>query len=74
MALGSRVPGAVAAKGPTRVPTPGERPSFILGSRPVNLRAPLPGARIKPMTGQRDYGKTLTAPLSGPGVGTAEVQ
>ena len=68
MALGSRTVGSVTKKGTSRVNTPGEHPSFIMGSRPENLRAPLPGARIKPMTGQRDYGKQLIAPASGPGV------
>lgn len=65
---GGRTIGVGGKKGPGKVPTPGLRPDFIMGSRPENLRAPLPGARIKPMTGQRDYGKSLIAPPSGPGV------
>lgn len=40
--------------GPKTVGTPPARPSFVLGSRPPDLRAP----RIKPMTGQTQYGKT----------------
>jgi hypothetical protein len=65
MAIGGRTPGLVAKKGPTRVPMPGVRPSFILGSRPQNLAAPTPGARIAPgPAGTRDYGK----PVSGPNV------
>lgn len=57
MAIGGRTPGLVAKQGPKRVPTPPLRPSMIPGSRPANMSAPTPGRRIKPMTGQRDYGK-----------------
>lgn len=44
------------------VPTPGIRPSFVLGSRPQSLRtSPIP--RIKPgPSSTRDYGKTPGAP------------
>lgn len=39
------------------VPTPGIRPSYVLGSRPETMRAnPVP--RIKPVLRQTDYGKT----------------
>ena len=39
------------------VPTPGIRPSFVLGSRPQSLRAP-PVPRVKPAAAStRDYGK-----------------
>lgn len=56
-------------KGAKSVPSAGERPSFIMGSRPAALRAPLPGAalKIKPQPAStRDYGK----PPAGEGVGT----
>jgi hypothetical protein len=59
----------MAAKGikgplPSKAPTPGARPSFVLGSRPPSLRQAPPGgaARIKPMTGQTQYGKTPPVP------------
>jgi hypothetical protein len=68
MAAG-RIPGSGSKKGPTRAPTPPERPSFIMGSRPENLRAPLPGAKIKPQAaGTRDYAKSpsLFDPDQGP--------
>jgi len=57
-----------SSKGPKRDITPAERPSFIMGSRPANMRAPMPGsARIKPAAaGTRDYGKIS----GGPAVGT----
>lgn len=57
-------------KGPKSVPDAGVRPSFIMGSRPTSLRAPLPGAalKIKPQAANtRDYGK----PPAGGDVGTA---
>lgn len=51
-----------AKKGPTSVPSGTLRPSFVLGSRPTDLRAP----RIKPLAlgdpGNRNYGKA-TNPL-----------
>ena len=55
MAAAIRAPKA----GPKAAPTPGERPSFVLGSRPPSLRAKPPGeaGRIKPLTGQTQYGK-----------------
>ena len=41
-----------------KVPSPGARPSFIMGSRPDTLRAPMPGARIKPgPASTTQYGK-----------------
>jgi len=40
--------------GPKTVGTPPARPSFVLGSRPPDLRAP----RIKPLSGQTQYGKS----------------
>lgn len=47
------------------VPTPGIRPSFVLGSRPVSLRTPaIP--RIKPGAGStRDYGKSTPSNSAG---------
>ena len=42
--------------GPKSVPTPGTAPSMVLGSRPATFRAP-PVPRIKPLLGQRQYGK-----------------
>lgn len=51
---------SMGKKGPKSVPKASARPSFIMGSRPTSLRAPLPGAegpRIKPMEGQTQYGK-----------------
>lgn len=60
---------ATNKKGPRSVPSAGERPSFIMGSRPASLRAPLPGGalNIKPQAAStRDYGK----PPSGNDVGT----
>ena len=56
------------------VPTPGIRPSFVLGSRPETLRAP-PVPRIKPAPAgmnTRDYGKPSPAEsdnLGGTGFG-----
>ena len=49
-------------KGPSKVATPGIRPSYVLGSRPANLRMNPPVARIKPMQGQTDYGKIASNP------------
>lgn len=47
----------VGGKGPTSVPTPPQRPSFVLGSRPGSLRAP-PVPRIKPgAANTTQYGK-----------------
>jgi hypothetical protein len=45
-----------APKKTTKVPAPPMRASFIPGSRPPDLRAPAI-QRIKPMTGQTQYGK-----------------
>lgn len=44
------------------VTTPGERPSFVLGSRPQSLRTPaIP--RIKPgAASTRNYGKAASTP------------
>jgi hypothetical protein len=43
--------------GPKKVPTPGIRPEFVLGSRPPTLRAP-PVPRVKPgAPSTRQYGK-----------------
>ena len=51
----------VPRKGPTKVPTPGIRPSFVLGSRPPSIRSgevPKPGMRIKPgPANTTQYGK-----------------
>ena len=45
------------------VPTPGIRPSYVLGSRPESLRSP-PIQRVKPSAAStRDYGKA-TPPSS----------
>jgi len=66
---GTRTPGMGSSKGPKRALTPPERPSFIMGSRPENLRAPLPGRKIKPQAaGTRDYAKapSLFPPDEGP--------
>jgi hypothetical protein len=55
---------STSRKGPSKVPAPGQRPSFILGSRPENMRAALPGARIKPgPANTTQYGKA--APPNG---------
>lgn len=69
--MATRIPGMTARKGPVRTPTPGLRPEYIIGSRPENLRAPLPGGKanlnIKPQAaGTRNYGK----PIAGPGADT----
>jgi hypothetical protein len=61
-------------KGATKVPSPGLRPQFIMGSRPENMRASLPGARIKPArAGTTQYGKAAPpagvasfSPMQGP--------
>jgi hypothetical protein len=48
------------------VPTPGASPSWVLGSRPPDLRAP----RIKPLSsgpGTRQYGKGMQAGTPNPG-------
>jgi len=47
------------------VPTPGIRPSFVLGSRPESLRTP-PIPRIKPSAAStRNYGKTPPSNTAG---------
>ena len=64
-----RTPGGLPKKGPSKMPAPTIRPDFIMGSRPENLRAPLPGAKIKPQPAStRDYGKapSLFPPDEGP--------
>ena len=60
MAGGKGIKGSL----PTKAPTPGARPKFVLGSRPPSMRQAAPGsaARIKPMTGQTQYGKAAPAP------------
>ena len=45
----------------SKVPTPPERASFVLGSRPPDLRGP-PIQRIKPQQGQTNYGKIQANP------------
>ena len=72
--MATRIPGMISSKGPKRNPTPGLRPEFIVGSRPENLRAGLPGRAlprgIKPgAASTRDYGK----PIAGPAVATSGV-
>ena len=61
---------------PKSAPSPGERPNYVLGSRPPALRQKPPGStaanpgapRIKPMTGQTQYGKGApAAPINGAG-------
>jgi len=49
-------------KGPKKTPTPGIRPSYVLGSRPENLRMNPPVARIKPLQNQTQYGKIAANP------------
>lgn len=55
---------------PKSVPTPPSRPNFALGTRPPDLRSE-PIQRVKPMLGQRQYGKTAgfqpNAGKAGPG-------
>ena len=60
-------------KGGTKVPSAGLRPQFELGSRPENMRSPLPGARIKPAKASTtQYGKVAPTavasfdPMQGP--------
>lgn len=53
--------------GPKSVPTPPQRASFVLGSRPAGMRAP-PVPRIKPVLANREYGKATAAPQA-PGAG-----
>jgi hypothetical protein len=67
MAEGSRAINTGKSK-PSKVPTPGIRPSFVLGSRPPTLRAP-PVPRIKPgAPSTRQYGKAdLSANPGGAG-------
>ena len=55
--------------GPKNVPTPGQRPSLVLGSRPASMRSgavPAPGAagpRIKPgPANTTQYGKAVGQP------------
>ena len=66
---GPRAPGGLPKKGPTKMPATPMRPDFIMGSRPTNMRAALPGAKIKPQAaGTRDYAKSpsLFPPDEGP--------
>lgn len=51
----------VSKSGPRAVATPPERPQFVLGSRPPNLRD-FPIQRTEPLTGQRNYGKATAGP------------
>jgi hypothetical protein len=52
--------------GPKAAPTPPDRASFVLGSRPPDLRAP----RIKPMAASTtQYGKTQTGNPAGASYG-----
>lgn len=54
---------------PSKVPTPGIRPDYVLGSRPATLRQPQP-QRIKPGAGSsRNYGKQLQPNPAGAGFG-----
>jgi hypothetical protein len=52
----------------SKIAGPKERPNFVLGSRPATLRAPTP-QRIKPMTGQTQYGKQDQGDVAGSGFG-----
>jgi len=64
-----RAPGGSAKTGPKKMPATPIRPEFIMGSRPENMRAPLPGRSIKPQAaGTRDYAKapSLFPPDQGP--------
>ena len=57
--------------GPKNVPTPGQRPNLVLGSRPASMRSGevqkpgtgLPGLRIKPAAANTtQYGKAVGQP------------
>ncbi len=48
---------SVAKKGPKQIPGP-KAPKFVLGSKPPGMRSP----RIKPITGQTQYGKESGQP------------
>jgi hypothetical protein len=50
-----------APKKTTKVPNVPERASFVLGSRPPDLRGP-PIQRIKPQQGVTNYGKIAANP------------
>lgn len=69
MAVGGRSIDTGKSK-PNKVPTPGIRPQFVLGSRPPTLRAP-PVPRVKPgAASTRQYGKAdLSADPAGAGFG-----
>ncbi len=64
--MAALAPGGGLSKGAKKNPAPTKRPDFIMGSRPTNMRAPLPGARIKPISqgaGTRNYAKQITPPI-----------